>query len=237
MVDVAGLHGLEWGSGDRLALLLHGQLASAEAWWAVGPQLAEHGYRVLAIDLPGHGRSKHDSVATLESVTLQLLQVCPSAAVAIGHSLGGLLLSHCADLLTVDRAIFVDTPLSYRPRATTSEMRKNLERAKTLRTHAWLAANRPLWAEVDREVEARAAQQFDVETSVSLMATLAGCGVGSDRVARTMAVVPEPSNFVSASDLDTLIDGGVEVRRLANAGHTAWYGNVDAFMAAIGDWL
>jgi pimeloyl-ACP methyl ester carboxylesterase len=50
-----------WGDGaDRsrpLAVLVHGVTSSSRTWWRVGPALAERGFRVLAVDLRGHGAS------------------------------------------------------------------------------------------------------------------------------------------------------------------------------------
>jgi pimeloyl-ACP methyl ester carboxylesterase len=40
-----------------LAVLVHGVTSSSRTWWRVGPALAERGYRVLAVDLRGHGAS------------------------------------------------------------------------------------------------------------------------------------------------------------------------------------
>jgi len=51
---------LTWGDpGDRPLLLIHGVTASAAIWWRVAPRLASGGRRVVAVDLPGHGRTGH----------------------------------------------------------------------------------------------------------------------------------------------------------------------------------
>ncbi len=51
---------IAWGDpADRPLLLVHGVTASAAGWWRVGPALAEKGRRVVAVDLPGHGRTGH----------------------------------------------------------------------------------------------------------------------------------------------------------------------------------
>jgi pimeloyl-ACP methyl ester carboxylesterase len=43
---------------DRpLALLIHGVTSSSRTWWRVAPELVRRGYRVLAVDLRGHGAS------------------------------------------------------------------------------------------------------------------------------------------------------------------------------------
>ncbi|GAA3272619.1 hypothetical protein GCM10010493_57940 [Streptomyces lavendulae subsp. grasserius] len=46
-----------WGEGDRLALLVHGIMSDHRTWRRVGPALAGRGYRVVAVDLRGHGAS------------------------------------------------------------------------------------------------------------------------------------------------------------------------------------
>ncbi|HEX8133861.1 MAG TPA: alpha/beta hydrolase [Actinomycetes bacterium] len=43
-------------SGPR-AVLVHGVTSSSRTWWRVGPALARRGFRVLAVDLRGHGAS------------------------------------------------------------------------------------------------------------------------------------------------------------------------------------
>ncbi|RII97423.1 alpha/beta fold hydrolase, partial [Clavibacter michiganensis subsp. insidiosus] len=59
------LHIDETGSGPRAAVLLHGLMGSAESWWRIAPLLAARGYRVLAVDLPGHGLSDRDPALTV----------------------------------------------------------------------------------------------------------------------------------------------------------------------------
>ncbi len=47
----------EYGSGDRVVVLLHGQLMSRRMHEPLARVLAAEGYRVVALDLLGHGRS------------------------------------------------------------------------------------------------------------------------------------------------------------------------------------
>ena len=52
-------HVLGWGAADATpVLLLHGVTSSARTWWRIGPAIAAAGYRVVAPDLPGHGRTQ-----------------------------------------------------------------------------------------------------------------------------------------------------------------------------------
>src|SRR5262245_66108793 len=49
-----------WGSTDDPPLLLvHGVTSNAGIWWRIGPGLAAAGRRVIAVDMPGHGRTGH----------------------------------------------------------------------------------------------------------------------------------------------------------------------------------
>jgi pimeloyl-ACP methyl ester carboxylesterase len=75
-----------------LAVLVHGVTSSSRTWWRVGPALAGRGFRVLAVDLRGHGASPRaeaglavadlaDDVAETVGGPVDLL---------VGHSLGAL---------------------------------------------------------------------------------------------------------------------------------------------------
>jgi len=88
------LRALEWSREGVLLLLLHGFSNEAHIWDDLAPALAPH-YRVLALDLRGHGESDHDPearydyehhVADLESVVAAL---GAERVVLVGHSLGG----------------------------------------------------------------------------------------------------------------------------------------------------
>jgi pimeloyl-ACP methyl ester carboxylesterase len=49
---------LHWGPEGEArgsVALVHGVMALAETWWRIGPALAARGWRVVAVDLPGHG--------------------------------------------------------------------------------------------------------------------------------------------------------------------------------------
>ncbi|MGH3502398.1 MAG: alpha/beta fold hydrolase [Nocardioidaceae bacterium] len=53
----ARLEYTEYGAGDRLVLLLHGQLMTRRMHDPLARRLAAEGYRVVTLDLLGHGRS------------------------------------------------------------------------------------------------------------------------------------------------------------------------------------
>ena len=88
-----------WGEEGRpLAVLVHGVTASWRTWWRVGPWFAEAGWRAVAVDLRGHGRSPRathglrleDLADDLYDTVRGLLGPGERIAVLLGHSLGAL---------------------------------------------------------------------------------------------------------------------------------------------------
>ena len=92
------LGSLFWGREDDPPIVaLHGWLDNAASFSALGPRLASD-YRVIALDLPGHGASFHrpsgESYELLDYVRdlAQFLEYhAPEGAVLLGHSLGGII--------------------------------------------------------------------------------------------------------------------------------------------------
>jgi pimeloyl-ACP methyl ester carboxylesterase len=75
-----------------LTVLVHGVTSSSRTWWRVGPALAERGYRVLAVDLRGHGSSPRAvaglSLADLAADVAETVE--GPVDLLVGHSLGAL---------------------------------------------------------------------------------------------------------------------------------------------------
>jgi pimeloyl-ACP methyl ester carboxylesterase len=97
-----------WGDGADpsrpLAVLVHGVTSSSRTWWRVGPALAERGFRVLAVDLRGHGASPRPvaglAAADLAGDVAETVAdaagasapgpAAPAVDLLVGHSLGAL---------------------------------------------------------------------------------------------------------------------------------------------------
>lgn len=82
----------EEGQGETL-ILIHGFCGSSDYWNNIIPKLSES-YRVIAIDLPGHGESKgHDSVQEIDQYALNIKDFLEELKIEkltmFGHSLGG----------------------------------------------------------------------------------------------------------------------------------------------------
>src|SRR5689334_21746540 len=133
------LHTRTWGTGERVAVLIHGRLADGRAFHEVGPALAGRGYRAVAVDLPGHGRSPPDATATLDSTAEALRRTVPGTVeLAIGHSLGGMVLAvACGRGWRPGRAVYVESAVSWpvqSPAAVTAQLAAEHRR----RTPEWL---------------------------------------------------------------------------------------------------
>ena len=83
------LEQIEWGTGERRFLIVHGLGSNAAGWWRVGPALADAGFRVTAVDLRGHGESHSPGDYSMDGYAADLLALGDKWDVVLGHSLGG----------------------------------------------------------------------------------------------------------------------------------------------------
>lgn len=108
-----------WGGDGPLVVLVHGVVASSRTWWRVGAALAERGWSVLAVDLPGHGAAAPlDGVLDLGGLTDGLVGALDAAGVTRpvpvlwGHSLGALVVMEAARRVPglADRLVLEEPP-------------------------------------------------------------------------------------------------------------------------------
>ncbi|MFB6722938.1 alpha/beta fold hydrolase [Kribbella sp. NPDC056345] len=233
-----------WGEGDHVAVLLHGMMGSAQQFWRLGPALADRGYRAIAVDLPGHGNSPaaHGDLAAWAAAVMEV--VPPNPDLALGHSLGGAVLA--ASQLRPSQAVYVDIPLTWtadpiRAAAeqtasqgrirTADELTAKFTAARAGRTVAALRRTKPAWSETDREVEAVAADQFDVPTAVAL--ELADNRTLHMPEVPSLVIHADPSRYVPAARAAELRALGFQVRAIPGADHSIWYSHFEEFLAAL----
>ncbi|MFC4931394.1 alpha/beta fold hydrolase [Massilia sp. GCM10023247] len=76
-------------------VFLHGAQNDHSVWALQSRWFAHHGHGVLAVDLPGHGRSAGPALASVEAMADWLLALLEragaSAALLVGHSMGSLI--------------------------------------------------------------------------------------------------------------------------------------------------
>jgi len=230
------LNAVETGTGDKVAILLHGMTGSAESWWRIAPLLAGRGYRVLALDLPGHGLSARDPHLTIDIAAQALIDTVEALApgksvTAVGHSYGGTVLAAAADRLPLSLAVYVDTTCAFESGEDRAALTAQYERDRERRMDAdGLRESRPFYSETDARVEARAAERFDPATSASISC---GADVAHAPGAGSILVRADPSSFVSDTDAERLTARGVDVRSIPGAAHTVWYSHFDEFCATL----
>ncbi len=162
---------LAWGDPDaRPLVLIHGVTASAAIWWRVGPALAATGRRVLAPDLPGHGRTGHwtgrhrfadmaeDVAAWARAATVDQrdLQV-------VGHSYGAVVAAHLpaaglrpSTLVLLDPPVLPHERMARQVSDTTERTYDDLDEAVVAVT-----ASEPTWSPGDILAKAEALTQID----------------------------------------------------------------------------
>lgn len=230
------LHTREWGSGDRTAVLIHGIMSDSRTWRRVGPALADRGYRVIAVDLRGHGGSGRGEY-TPELFADDVVETVPQdVELAVGHSLGGLTLSYAVDRLRPQRAVYADPAWRFvRPE-------QGFDPAVFVQfadqaTHDTIAAMNPRWEAADVEVELQTFAAWDRSTATSLSALAARAGLPDAAVVPSLVQIADPSFLISADDAALLRDRGFEVRTVAGAGHTIHRDDFDGFMTALEGWI
>jgi pimeloyl-ACP methyl ester carboxylesterase len=83
-------------------VLIHGVLNDHSVWILQSRYLAHHGYNVLAVDLPGHGKSAGHCPKTVEEAAAFTLALLDAAGIGkaalVGHSWGSLIALHAASM-------------------------------------------------------------------------------------------------------------------------------------------
>jgi pimeloyl-ACP methyl ester carboxylesterase len=181
LVDVGGVPWptLTWGQPANTPLLLvHGVTSNAGIWWRVAPALAAAGRHVVAVDMPGHGRSTPRRVSHRFADTADELAGFIRAAglarpdlVVVGHSWGGMVTAHLpAAGIRPATLVLLDPPVLTLGRL------EALTQEPTERTYATLdeaaaavrAAN-PTWTDGDVAAKARALTEFNPDLVLAVL--------------------------------------------------------------------
>src|SRR5262249_2349729 len=94
VVDGATIHYLAWGvAGRRGLVFVHGGGAHAHWWTHIAATFANE-FRVVAVDLSGHGDSDHRANYVPEQWAGEVLAVAAEGGISghpvvVGHSMGG----------------------------------------------------------------------------------------------------------------------------------------------------
>jgi len=171
---------LSW--GDPAAppvLLVHGVTSNAGIWWRVGPAIAAAGYRVTAIDMPGHGRAPRTRSWSTRFIDTagDLARFIRAAGIAgpdlrvVGHSWGAMVAAHLpAAGLAPAKLILLDPP------ALTHARMVALTEQPTERTYdtieeaaAAVRAANPGWSDGDVAAKARSLTEFNADLVLAVL--------------------------------------------------------------------
>lgn len=209
---------------------------SSESWGAVTDALVAQGNRVLALDLPGHGRSFRDANSSVFSAADAVVEtvrgIAPEhLAVAMGHSWGASVLAAAVERLSPTIAVYVDAGMRIEGGQDRETLIAQYTHDRDLRLQReWLERGRPYYDSQALDAEVRAAENFDP-------ATMASVSVGEDfswaPAPGSIVVRAKPSNWVSEESAAALIGRGVHVRDVPGAAHTVWYSHFDEFVTAL----
>jgi len=107
------LHALQWGSAGPVVLGLHGWRGRPTQLGRLAESLVAAGFRVVALDAPGHGRSRGPAATPrlLADALVEAGSALGEVHALIGHSLGGAAAPIAMELgLRVRRLVMIGSP-------------------------------------------------------------------------------------------------------------------------------
>lgn len=249
----------EGGAGEPL-LLLHGFTGSQATWHDLWSRLTAR-FRVLAIDLPGHGGS--DAPAdparyTIFRVAADLVEILARRAARpahwLGYSMGGRLALYAALRHPgAVRALLLESASPGLATAAGREQRRAADEALAMRIERDGVASfvdewqrLPLFAGLARlpaEAQAELRRQRLANSAAGLANSLRGMGTGAQpSLWEELPQVLAPTLLVVGADDNKFVDinrrmaarlPAAELRVVPNAGHTVHLERPEAFLAAI----
>ena len=122
-LDGMKIHSTSTGKGGKTLMLVHGWTCDETSWAANVPELSKH-YRVITLDLPGHGKSDSpkDGKVTMEmfarAVEAVRAERKADKVILVGHSMGTPVIreyahrypQHVTALVLVDGVVVAPTP-------------------------------------------------------------------------------------------------------------------------------
>ncbi len=235
------LHTHEWGGGERTALLVHGIQADHRTWRLIGPELAARGYRVIAVDLRGHGASPRGTGATPrerygpEQFAEDLVDTLPAGAdLAIGHSMGAPALWRAVERLKPARAVYSDPAFVYDRPGLGPEPFIGFKR---FGTRQFITSMHPNWPAEDVDAELAALALWDTDTALGLWAHPELSVLPGAPAVPSLVQLADPSGLVPDEDAAELRRRGFEVRTVPGAGHSIHRDDPAGFLASLDGWI
>jgi pimeloyl-ACP methyl ester carboxylesterase len=228
------------GSGPRTAVLIHGIMSDSRAWHRVTTDLEQRGFRVLAVDLAGHGQSprarRYSPSAWADDVveTLRPLLTAPPDLV-MGHSLGGLVASLVADRLSPRAAIYIDPAFAF-PRGAKGAVYKLIFFLSPRPRRSILVRLNPKWDVADVDIELAGLRDWDRRTLLG-MADTRPLVPPVTLVAPSLVVLAERSLLITKPVAAALRKLGMTVETIPGTGHAVFRDEHARFVRVLDRWL
>jgi len=234
------LERLEWGTGDRQMLIVHGLGSNAAGWWRVGPALAEAGFHVTAVDLRGHGESARPGDYNMHGYAADLLALGDHWEAVLGHSLGGSAVIQAI----MERPDWADSVILEDPLLIILDQELAVEYVTadigSETTVEVMAANNPTWHPEDARIKVEAQLQAGrevLEKSIvhnpgwNVVGAVAGLVVPTLLLGADPGLEPlvPPALGNSLADMNPRI----EFHTLSGASHSMHRDEFDAFMSLV----
>jgi len=229
------LHVREWGTGDRVAVLIHGITSDSTGWRRMGPDLAARGYRVLAPDLRGHGLSDRGEYSP-ETWANDVVESVPAhPELALGHSLGGIVLALAVDRLRPARAVFEDPAWLEPPERHQATAAAFVARKRWSREDA--ATSNPRWSAEDIDGKLVELERWDPATVNALLHGGFWDYTPATPVVPSLVLLADPSDLVPRERAERLRAAGFEVRVEPGAGHSIHRDDYEGFVSGLDGWI
>jgi pimeloyl-ACP methyl ester carboxylesterase len=162
---------VEWGAASAPpVLLIHGVTSSAGTWWRIGPAIAAAGYRVVGVDLPGHGMTRpwighhrfRDNARDVgEFVRASRLE--PRELAIVGHSWGAMTAAALPVVGITPRVLVLLDPPASRTAWTREMLVDPVERKydDVAEAERAIRAANPAWSDGDVRAKAEGLTLFD----------------------------------------------------------------------------
>jgi pimeloyl-ACP methyl ester carboxylesterase len=229
------LHVREWGTGDRVAVLIHGITSDSTGWRRLGPDLAARGYRALAVDLRGHGLSERGAYSP-EAWADDVLDSVPARPeLALGHSLGGIVLAQAVDRLHPARAVYED------PAWLVPAERHEVAAGAFVARKAWgreeAAAANPRWSPDEIDNKLVELERWDPATVHGILHGGAWDYTPETPVVPSLVLLADPSDLVPPERAERLRAAGFVVRVVPGAGHSIHRDDYEGFLQGLDGWI
>lgn len=222
----------EWGEGDKLALLIHGGTSDSRTWRTVAPELVRRGYRVLAPDLRGHGRSPRGEYGDPDAYVRDLVETLPVGAhLALGHSLGGLFLSLAAEQLRPTNLVLSEP--GYDQDIKPADFFDSVRQALPLMNSEILRAAHPRWADEDIDIALEASSLLDLDLLAGLKSFRGRNYLPERASGHALLQLAGIGSTVKPETAAEMARRGFTVRVVEHAGHDIHNDDFDGFFASM----